>query len=97
MRLALIADEITAAGWRLTGAHVQIPAARSVSECFREAAMGADLVLITAEVAARLPTEQLDAALHSAQPLTLVIPDLLHALEPADIEDEVHRALRVAL
>jgi vacuolar-type H+-ATPase subunit F/Vma7 len=97
MRVAVIADEITAAGWRLAGTEVQTPEAKALGECFRTALSGTDLVLITAEFAARLPVSQLEEALGTPRPLVLVIPDLRHNREAPRIEDDVGRALGVSV
>ena len=96
MELALIADEVTALGWRLIGARVLMPAADSVRDCWHEAQRSADLVLITAEYAAAIPPAELEAALRAEKPLVLVIADLHRRREPPDIELEVRRALGVS-
>jgi vacuolar-type H+-ATPase subunit F/Vma7 len=95
MELALICDELTAIGWRLAGAQVNVPALEdtAVEEAWRKALGTAEVVLITAGLAARLPEESLTAAVAAARPLVGVIADLRHAHEPADPEDQVHRVL----
>ena len=97
MKWVIIADEITAVGWRLAGAQVQLPDARSVAECFGAAQRSADLVFITAELAAHLPTAQLENALLAYRPLILVISDVSNSRQPPDIVDEVRHALGVAI
>ena len=97
MNLAVVADEFTAVGWRLAGARVLIPDAGTVESCFRTALSGADVVLITAELAAAVPATQLQGALHAQPPLVLVIADLRSGLEPPDIEDETRRARGVTV
>lgn len=97
MDLAVVADELTAVGWRLAGARVLLTDAPNVAETFRTALHGADLVLITAELAAAVPAGQLQHALHAYPPLVLVIADLRRGREPADIEAQTRRALGVAL
>ncbi|MEP6884827.1 MAG: hypothetical protein ABJC66_08760 [Gammaproteobacteria bacterium] len=97
MKCVIIADEITAVGWRLAGMQVMMPDVNSVAECFSAARLGADLVLITAALAALLPAIQLRASLLLQRPLLLVIADLRHGREPPDIQDEVRRALGVAV
>lgn len=93
----MIADEITALGWRLAGARVLIPEQRTVEECFRTALNGADMVIITAQLSAALPAGVLDEALHSQPPLVAVIADLQHKQEPPDIEVATLRALGVGI
>lgn len=96
MRLVLIADEVTALGWRLIGSRVLLPGADSVQSCWREALGSADLVLITAQYAEALRPAELDAALLSDKPLVLVIPDLRRQREPPGVEHEVRRALGIS-
>lgn len=97
MRLAVIADEASAIGWRLIGAEVHVPGGEPPSEHLRAARAGAQLVIITAELARAVPPDELTEALHALEPLVLVIPDLRHAEEPPDIAAEVRRALGVAV
>lgn len=96
MKCVVIADEITAVGWRMAGAQVQVPDAGAVAECFGAAQQrGTDLLLLTAALAALLPYPQLRSALLLQRPLVLVVADLRHRREPPDIDDEVRRALGV--
>ena len=97
MQWVVIADEITAVGWRLAGAQVQTPDARSAAECFSSVQRSADLVFITAALAQHLPVRQLQSALLAQRPLLLVIADLGHRREPPDIEEAAIRALGVAV
>ncbi|HUN76401.1 MAG TPA: V-type ATP synthase subunit F [Steroidobacteraceae bacterium] len=97
MRLAVIADEATSIGWRLAGAQVHTPGPGSQPprEHFHAALAQADLVLVTASLAARLPRAELAEALHALEPLVLIIPDLRHEQEPPDIAAQMRRALGV--
>jgi vacuolar-type H+-ATPase subunit F/Vma7 len=97
MKLVVIGDELTAVGWRLAGAQVYSPDSQTPGEFFRGALADSDVVLITAELAARVPADQLSAALHDAHPLVLVIPDLRRQSQPPDLEEQVHHALGIML
>jgi vacuolar-type H+-ATPase subunit F/Vma7 len=97
MKLVLIGDELTAVGWRLAGAQVDTPGPKAAAESLRAALVDSDVVLITAELAAHVPAEQLSAALQDSHPLVLVIPDLRHQREPPDLADQVHHALGIML
>jgi vacuolar-type H+-ATPase subunit F/Vma7 len=88
-----IGDEVTAVGFRLAGASVQVPDRDRVPEVFDHARQEADLVLITAEYARALPAGLLDEALRAIHPLVLVIPDARGKASPPDM---VHR-MRAAL
>jgi vacuolar-type H+-ATPase subunit F/Vma7 len=95
VKVVVLADEATAIGWRLAGAEVHVPAVAAVSERLRAVRAQAELVLVTAALAARLPAGELGEALHALEPLVLVIPDLRHLEEPPDVAAEVSRALGV--
>jgi vacuolar-type H+-ATPase subunit F/Vma7 len=97
IKLVLIGDELTAVGWRLAGAQIHVPEPQAAGESFAAALLSSDIVLITAELAARVPAGQLAAALHASHPLVLVIPDLRHQREPSPLEELVHRALGIML
>jgi len=96
IRVAVVADESTALGWRLAGAQIYTPRESDVSQCLDRAAAEADLVLITAELAARLPGEQLAAAALRLRPLLEIIADVRGSAAPPDLEREVRRTLGVA-
>ena len=77
MVVIYIGDELTAAGFRLAGAQILLPAAGEEVACLVQAQRDGQLILVSADVAARLPRAALDAALAALAPLTLVVPDLL--------------------
>jgi len=95
MKIAVIADEVTALGLRMIGAQVQVPAETSSRDIFRAALHNADVVLITAPYAREIPAVDLNSAHLAGSPLVLVIADLRRRHEPPDIELEVRRALGV--
>jgi vacuolar-type H+-ATPase subunit F/Vma7 len=89
----VIADEITATGYRLAGARALVPEDSSLSRIFDEACEESTVLLITAELAAQLPRGKLEQALLATRPLVVVIPDAGRRGPPPDIA----RALRAAL
>ncbi len=95
MDVLVVADELTAVGWRLAGAEVSIASPADVEARFQEALQRAEIVMITAQLAVRVSAPRLAAALEAFPPLTLVIRDLRHAQEPPDLEAEARRALGV--
>lgn len=97
MELALICDEITALGWRLAGAQVHVPAPHAAGDSLQSALASAEVVLITAELAASIPGPQLEAALRQPRPLVMVIADLRRRHLPADVADEARHALGLLL
>ncbi|HVN46817.1 MAG TPA: V-type ATP synthase subunit F [Steroidobacteraceae bacterium] len=95
MEVAVIADELTALGWRLAGARTFAGSPQTIASSFQTAQEEADLILISAQLAALLPQASLQAALHSFPPLTLLIGDLRGEQEPPDLALEARRALGV--
>jgi vacuolar-type H+-ATPase subunit F/Vma7 len=101
VKLIVIADEVSALGWRLVGALLIVPegppsaVTGTVRDCLRDAKSSADMVLITAEYARAIPAPELNAALLASKPLVLVIADVRHQHEPPKIEHEVRLALGV--
>lgn len=89
-----IGDEATAAGYRLAGAEVRVPAAAEVPEVFRLArAAEADLILLSAQSAGALPPDELDEALTGTRPLVAIVPDA-YGRHPAP---DMARTVRLAL
>ena len=77
MVVIYLGDEVTAAGFRLAGAQVRLPAAGEETASLVQAQRDGQLILVSADLAARMPHEPLQAALAALTPLTLVVPDLL--------------------
>ena len=77
----VIADELTAAGFRLAGARTIVPTPETLSSVFEAACEGCELLLLSATLAAELPRRRLESALVADRPLVLVIPDALRRRE----------------
>ena len=90
MVVIYIGDELTAVGFRLAGAQILLPAAGEEAEP-AQAQRDGQLILVSADVAARIPRASLGAALAALTPLTLVVPDLL-GRQP--VPDRVQRLRR---
>jgi vacuolar-type H+-ATPase subunit F/Vma7 len=88
-----IGDEISAAGWRLAGATVAVPARGSETATLSQACAGADLVLVSAAVAERIDAATLAAAALALAPLVLVVPDPQGAVAPADLAGRLRAQL----
>ena len=95
MEVAVIAEELTSLGWGLTGARILLATSDNIESCFATAQQEADVILLTAELAALLPEAALQAALHAFPPLILVIADLRRQQEPPELAWEARRALGV--
>ena len=72
---AYIGDEISAAGYRVAGARVTVPAAGEATAALDAARASSPLVLISAAVAAEIEAARLRAAMMALQPLVLIVPD----------------------
>jgi len=91
-----IGDRLSATGFRLGGAVVSTPEPGMEATAFRAALEDSELVLVTAEVAAKLPDALLDKAMVAGDPLVLVIPDVRDIHEPPDIAASLRRQLGMA-
>jgi len=74
--IIFIGDEVAAAGFRLAGVRVAVPQPGEEAATLADARETADLVLIGAEVAARLPQALVRDAVAATAPLVLVVPDV---------------------
>lgn len=88
-----IGDELSAAGYRLAGAVTRTPADDEAVSALEWARQQAPLVLITAELAARIPHPVLAHALAAPAPLVLVVPDIWQRVTPPDLAAAVRRDL----
>ena len=73
--LAYVGDAVDAAGYRLAGARVFVPAAGEEAAAMAQARDTAQVVLLSREVAAAMPRGQLEAALAALQPLVAIVPE----------------------
>jgi len=71
--LAYVGRDTEAAAFRLIGAACWAPAASDEQRAWDAARSAADVVLLDAAIAARLPSGELDAALAAARPLLLLV------------------------
>lgn len=91
----MIADEISAAGFRLAGARTIVPAPGALGAAFDAARNECELLLVSATLARELSPQRLAVALVAARPLLLVVPDAFGGGEPPDLAGELERALGV--
>ena len=90
-----IGDELTAAGFRLTGIDTVAPEPEAVAEALRAARKDAALVIMTAELARHVPAQELDAALMAEAPAFAVIPDVRMHVPLPDLAKRLRRALGI--
>jgi vacuolar-type H+-ATPase subunit F/Vma7 len=87
-----IGDELSALGYRRAGARVIVPG-DDLLEAFERACGEAPVVVITAELAARLPARRLGQARLALQPVVLVVPDVQNRSPMPDAGERVRRQL----
>ena len=91
-----IGDEVTGAAYRLAGFDVRIAAPAASFEAWRRALDEAPpLILITAECAAALPAETLDAALMRCDPPVAIVPDAAARAPLPDVTARVRASLGI--
>jgi vacuolar-type H+-ATPase subunit F/Vma7 len=96
VRVVFLGDEVTAAGYRLAGAEVYVPAGTEPGEAIRQACSGeADLVLVATELAGALTEEELRALQLRDQPLVALVPAAFAGTPAPDLAREVRGALGI--
>ncbi len=93
--IVFLGDEAAAAGWRLAGVASRVPGEGAEREALAAAVAGAKVVLIAAEVAARLPEEDVRRALRALSPLAVVVPDLRETVAYPDVGARLRRQLGI--
>jgi vacuolar-type H+-ATPase subunit F/Vma7 len=93
---ALLADEVTAAGFRLAGVGVHVPDDRELPRRLERLCETTPLVLITAELAARLPPGLLQRLGRTSRSLVLVIADARSRREPEALGARLRKQLGMA-
>jgi vacuolar-type H+-ATPase subunit F/Vma7 len=88
-----LGDELSAAGFRLGGIEARTPPVGEEAAYFERAREEALFVLITAEVATRLPPAILEQALNAGRPLVAVLPDVRGLTAPPDLAAALRRQL----
>ena len=84
-QVVYLGDEVSAAGFRLAGVLTVVPAPGEAAAALVAASAHAELVLVSADIAADIPATTLQAARARLMPLTLVVPDLLGATAMPDL------------
>ena len=95
-RVYYIGDEVTAAGYRLAGTEARVPVPSEAGEVLRRAcADGADVILLSAALAAEVDAGELSAALIAEAPLIAIVPDAFGRCPPPDVARDVRLALGI--
>lgn len=95
MRIHVLADELTASGWRLVGAETRVPTQADAAQIFAASLSEGDVVLMTPAVAEWIEPQMLEEAQLRTQPLVVIVPDVRGETPPPDLERVVKRALGI--
>ena len=90
-----IGDELTAAGFRLTGIDTIVTEPDNVGAALEEARARAAVVIITAELARHVPSAALEAALLAEAPALAIVPDVLFRAAVPDLARRLRSALGI--
>ena len=93
--IVFIGDELTSAGFRLTGIETVVPTADETGAAFDDARKRAAFVILTAETAKHIRRETLDAALLGEAPLVAVITDIREHASPPDLARRLRATLGI--
>jgi vacuolar-type H+-ATPase subunit F/Vma7 len=88
-----IGDEVSAAGFRLAGARVEVPAPGAETTTLRDALRDRELVLITVEVARAIDPAVLRPLLAAPHPLLMLVPDVRGAVPLPNLGAQVRAEL----
>ena len=90
-----IGDAVSAAGYRLAGLRVHVPDTAELLMQIEQAAAGASLVLLGADLAAQLPVAALDRLLSAVTPAVVVVPDVRGQAVLPDLANRLRQQLGV--
>lgn len=90
-----IGDELTAAGFRLTGIESIVASPEHAGTVLADARTRAALVIMTAELAHHVPQAALESALLAETPTLALVPDVLFRREPPDLSRRLRRVLGI--
>ena len=90
-----IGDEVSAAGYRLAGLRVQVPAADEAIAVVEAACSEAPLVLLGSDFASRIPQQLLDELLSRVEPAVIVVPDIRGQAPLPDMAQRLRKQLGV--
>ncbi len=90
-----IGDELTAAGFRLTGVTIVVAEPEAAGSALREARKQAALVIMTADLAHNVPVAELEAAQVAETPALAIIPDMRMRASLPDLPKKLRRVLGI--
>ncbi len=93
--IVFIGDEVTAAGFRLTGIATHAPEPERLAPLVAAQQDACDLLLITTETLSALPAKMRSDMGAWARPLVVFLPDVRNRVPAIDLESKVRRELGI--
>lgn len=90
-----LGDEVSAAAYRLAGARTRVPSPEEMSAALQWACSESELVLITADYARYLPSDELAQAQIQGETLVLLVPDVCGRAPLPDLAQQLRSRLGV--
>ena len=90
-----IGDEVSACGYRLAGLETHVPTASNLIAELEGIIRNAALVLLSAEIAGRLPDDQRERLLARIKPPVVVVPDVRGHAQLTDMSTRLRKQLGV--
>lgn len=90
-----IGDEVSACGYRLAGLETHVPADNNLPAELDSIIRDAALVLLSADIAGRLPDDQRERLLARVKPPVVVVPDVRGHAQLADMATRLRKQLGV--
>jgi len=90
-----IGDELSAAGFRLAGLEIRTPVEGHERETVESLIDEVELMVLTADIAAKLPIDRWEQWLAASRPLLVVIPDVRGRQEPEDFTEAIRSHLGI--
>ena len=90
-----IGDEVSACGYRLAGLETHVPADNNLPAELDSIIKDATLVLLSADIAGRLPDDQRERLLARVKPPVVVVPDVRGHAQLADMATRLRKQLGV--
>lgn len=90
-----IGDELSAAGFRLTGIETVVPGRNEVGAALQAAPLRASLIIMTANMAQHVPPADLEAAMLAEAPTLSIVPDVLFRVPLPDLARRLRSTLGI--
>jgi len=90
-----IGDELSAAGFRLTGIETVVPECDEVGAALQAARLRASVIIMTADMARHVAPPDIEAAMLAETPTLAIVPDVLFRAPLPDLARRLRSALGI--